>query len=144
YPQVTVALHRLPPTALEEAAVEQHVGARRADQVHGTRDGLGCAQGDDFDHFASSGAWVGTHMRNVVPSPGSLRNSRLPPWATKTARATESPKPVPRSFVVKKGSNTSVPAGIPGPWSRTSMHTFCSLLRARIRSEEHRSELQSR
>jgi hypothetical protein len=48
--ELSVALERLVTPALEEAAVEEHGGARRSEQVLGPGDGLGRADEGQLDH----------------------------------------------------------------------------------------------
>ncbi len=84
--ELLVALERLPPLALVEAAVEQHGGVLGAQEVHRSGDGLGCAEELDL-HAASlhqtppagarsSGYLVG----QGVPSASGAGVTAVPVW----------------------------------------------------------------
>ncbi len=76
-----------------------------------------------------SGVSPGREITNMEPTPGSLVQLMLPPWATRIVRAIASPSPEPptsrdRALSTRKNrSNTrgTASAGIPMPVSATSI-----------------------
>ena len=67
----------------------------------------------------------GSLIVTIVPAPGSLSIDSRPPCRSTTPYTTERPRPVPFSFVVKKGSSTfeSCSRGIPTPVSAIDTST---------------------
>src|SRR5467141_5218364 len=70
-------------------------------------------------HFDSAAS--GNLMRKVAPRPAEFSAHSCPSWASTMVRAMDKPMPMPRGFVVKNRSNTSLSfsTGIPEPTSDT-------------------------
>src|SRR5262249_39437823 len=91
-----------------------------------------CKPGGGVAHLDPPGPTRGRRRTRVPPPPflGSARRS--PPCAPANSRAIASPRPDPRSLVVKKGAKTASrsASGIPGPRSDTAISAAPSSRRA--------------
>ena len=73
---------------------------------------------------SGSAMGIGSRTTNVLPAPGALSTSIVPPWRVTMPHDTARPSPVPRGpLEVKNGSNTRrrISSGMPTPVSFTEM-----------------------
>src|SRR5690554_2698669 len=83
---------------------------------------------------AAAVASTGSAKTNVAPCGVLFSAQSRPPWDSTIERQMASPMPIPRSFVVKKGSNIFSDSSIPGPLSLSSTRMASSIKRTRRRS----------